>query len=576
MELRSTGGQTVVPPSVYRNGTGDELLEWESVGDPAAVDGRILSDAVGKLAACILLARSWTVTGSKHDIGLAVAGMLLRHGWDIEVALEFVRAAAHAAGHAKPWDREAAVRDTADALRRGKPATGIPTLVELIGARTVDRLTDWLGIGPEAIDAPLIQPNGVRPTDEPDERAWADILTETPLPDDLPHYAARWTEHLRPFLTMFPDGDWGLMVGFLPFWSILFPEVKLQNLNLGLWTLGLGPQGIGKNVGTDESERIVRAVAGRLKRELALYTAGSPEGMWDHLGGVGKQMLCYHDEYAGFLKLLQRDHMAHAREALCSLYDGRVVGYLRAQKTGATIVDPLVAVAATTTPASIRAHATWADMVNGYLSRFLICAPNPVANAPDYYPSDSQQRTDLIYAIADHLYTLRQVTRLEWEGTGRADPPRINEYREHLGMNTGEIIDLDSTQDDATIPPGRLVARVKKIAGALELAERSPQRSPDPAVVYVRASHIETAFDVVERGRAYAIRMQGWVGQSGDYEMSRRVLRILAISQEGVTQREIVKRTHARNQDVRIALDMLESAGQARCVKVGKAIRWYV
>lgn len=576
IELRSTGGQTVVPPSIYRNGHGDEALVWEAAGTPATVDGRVLADAVSRLAACVLLARSWPTEGSRHDAALAAAGMLLRHGWDEETAVGFVLSALRVAGDAELDDRERAIRDTADALRRGKRATGIPSLIEHIGQRQVDRLCDWLGIGPTT-EPPIIQTNGQHaPVDEPDDRAWSEIITDAPVPDDLPYFAARWLDYLRPFSPMYPDGDWPLMVGFLPFWSVLWPEIKLQNLNLAIWSLGLGVQGVGKNVGTDEAERIVRGVAGQLRRDLTVYTAGSPEGMWDRLGGVGKQMLCYHDEYGGFLKLLQRDHMSHAREALCSLYDGRVVGYLRAQKGGSTIVDPLVAVAATTNAASIRAHATWQDMTSGYLSRFLVCAPNPVSVSPDYYPSDGRPREEIIGEVERHLYKLRDVQRLEWDGTGRADPPRLNEYREFLGMNTGEIIDLDTRQDDAAVPPGRLVARAKKTAGLLELAERNPLRSKDGTIVYVRGEHLESALDIVERSRAYALRMQGWVGQSGDYELSRRVLRILAQTPEGITQREITRRTHARYQEIRVALEMLENAGQARCTKQGKALKWYV
>jgi hypothetical protein len=41
-----------------------------------------------------------------------------------------------------------------------------------------------------------------------------------------------------------------------------------------------------------------------------------------------RQMLGYIDEMSGFLKVMRREHMFGARETLCSLYDGRQVGYL--------------------------------------------------------------------------------------------------------------------------------------------------------------------------------------------------------------------------------------------------------
>ena len=55
--------------------------------------------------------------------------------------------------------------------------------------------------------------------------------------------------------------------------------------------------------------------------------------MWDALDGTGKRMFCYHDEFAGFLKLLRRDHLQWARESLCSLYDGRVFVSHRIRQT---------------------------------------------------------------------------------------------------------------------------------------------------------------------------------------------------------------------------------------------------
>jgi hypothetical protein len=140
-------------------------------------------------------------------------------------------------------------------------------------------------------------------------------------------------------------------------------------------------------------------------------------------------------------------------------------------------------------------------------------------------------------------------------------------------MNSGAVIDLDNTQEDATVPPGRLVARVKKVAGLLALAERRPERSTDPAVVFVGQQHVETALKVVERGHAYALRMQQWVGVSSEYEASKRILRHLHMS-GGATQRELCRITHLRAGDVRTALDLLESAGLAVPTKTGRTIVW--
>lgn len=579
-ELRSTGGQTIVPPSIHPDG---ETLTWESKKLPAHVNGKVLAALVDRVAAGALIARHWPVEGSRHDTALALAGTLLRNGWGIEEAVQFIGTAARVGGDTEILDRERAVRDTADNLRQDKPVTGIPTLATLLGEPVVNRLCDWLGIQKrdetagqfvtDAVDEPTV-------TADPIDLAlgtgnWKEILSNTPIiATDLPYWFERLVMHLRPFTPMFED-DWPVMLA-LPFWASLWPGVRIQNLNLAVWTLGLGIQGIGKNVATDELTQIAREIAARDRdRRITVYTAGTPEGMWEALAGDGRQMLCYHDEFGGFLKLMQRDHMQSAREALCSLYDGRIVGYLRSKKQTVEIMNPHVVVAATTTPASIRSFGSMEDLSNGYLSRFLVCAPDARSVPPDFYPENNQTRNDLIDAMSEHMYRYRTVRAIEWEESGRRDPAMLVQYREFLGMNTGEVIDLDQAMDETGVPAGRLVARAKKIASLFELAEYRPQLSDDGFTAYIRAEHLESAIAIVERGRAYADRMAQWIGRSGDWDLSNKILKYLVVNKHGLTQRELVRLTRARSSDVKTALDLVSGAGQVISKRNGKTERWF-
>lgn len=583
-ELRSTGGQTVVPPSTHPDG---EILTWESARKPARVDGRLLAGLVDRVAACALIARNWPGEGSRHDAALALAGTLLRNGWGVDEAVFFVRTAARVGGDPELDDRERAVRDTADNLRQDRPVTGIPTLKTILGEFVVNRLCDWLNLQNQsestayldydtgddaAVD--IVAPDPIDLTLGAGD--WQTILEETPIVStDLPYWFERLVAHLRPFTTMFED-DWPVMMA-LPFWAALWPSVRLQNLNLGIWALGLGVQGVGKNVATDELTWIVRQIAARERdRRITIYTAGTPEGMWEELAGDGKQMLCYHDEFGGFLKLLQRDHMQSARESLCSLYDGRMVGYLRSKKNTVEIVNPHVVVCATTTPAAIRQFGTMEDLSNGYLSRFLVCAPDARSVPPDYYPEDSEDRRQLINQVSSHLARYRSVLTVEWEESGRRDPSILLEYREHLGMNTGEVIDLDQAMDETTVPAGRLLARVKKIAALYELADATPQINQHGTTAYIRPEYVEAAIAVVERGHAYANRMANWIARSPDVDLSQRILRLLAFTPEGMTKREMCRLTRARSTDVQVALDLLAGAGQAISRRNGKTERWWM
>jgi hypothetical protein len=147
VELRGTGAQTIVPPSVHPSG---ELLSWESDGEPACVKTEALHRAVAHVAACAMVAKRWP-QGSRHDVALASAGLLCRGGMaqhDTERIMEVV---ARTAGDPEWGDRVRAVQDTAAEIAAGKPATGGPRLAQLLpdGEQVVGKLRDWLGLRSE-------------------------------------------------------------------------------------------------------------------------------------------------------------------------------------------------------------------------------------------------------------------------------------------------------------------------------------------------------------------------------------------------------------------------------------------
>src|SRR5262249_48828721 len=123
IELRSTGGQTVVPPSLH-NETGEAIC-WEANGAPAHVDLAGLQRAVRHTAAAAILAPRWP-TGARHDTALALAGTLLRGGMAQHDAERLVEVVARVALDSEWRDRVRAVRDTAAKLAKEGRATGGP------------------------------------------------------------------------------------------------------------------------------------------------------------------------------------------------------------------------------------------------------------------------------------------------------------------------------------------------------------------------------------------------------------------------------------------------------------------
>jgi hypothetical protein len=158
VELRSTGGQTVFPPSTHESG---EPVEW-AAGDgvPAAAHGSVLRDQVATLAAAALLVRHYPKEGSRHHLAMALASVLLRAGRAVEDVELMIGAVARAAGDEEPEDRLACVGSTETRLGRAGKATGVPRLKEILGPAVGDRLLTFLNVcdaGPdadaEAVDA---------------------------------------------------------------------------------------------------------------------------------------------------------------------------------------------------------------------------------------------------------------------------------------------------------------------------------------------------------------------------------------------------------------------------------------
>ena len=152
VELRSTGQQTLVPPSIHP--TGEELV-WERGGDPATVTGHDLRFAVARVAAAALLARHWPAAGNRHEGALALAGMLARAGWSEEDAVKFVSGVTEVAKDEEWKDRETAVRSTFQKFAARQKTTGIPGLIEIFGEVVVKKLCDWLNLRsqPDAVSS---------------------------------------------------------------------------------------------------------------------------------------------------------------------------------------------------------------------------------------------------------------------------------------------------------------------------------------------------------------------------------------------------------------------------------------
>ncbi|MDZ4821585.1 MAG: bifunctional DNA primase/polymerase [Planctomycetota bacterium] len=138
-EMRSQGCYAVVPPSIHPIG---EAYVWEAEGEPGAGIG--LEDAVVKIAVAATLLPVWQPS-ARHNLALAIAGILGKRGWPAIDVLDLVTKVAKVAGDAEISDRQAAVKTTFENIEKGSPVAGYTKLVDLIGKQDADAIVQWIG-----------------------------------------------------------------------------------------------------------------------------------------------------------------------------------------------------------------------------------------------------------------------------------------------------------------------------------------------------------------------------------------------------------------------------------------------
>ena len=143
VELRSTGVQTMAPPSVHPCG---EVVRWDADGDPAEIPAADLARCMGDLAALCLLVRHWPEPHGRYNAEGALIGALLRAGRTDEDVERLITAIQQVAGAARQHRPEKSVPRLAKMLAAKKPVPGLKRLKELLGADIADKVAEWMGL----------------------------------------------------------------------------------------------------------------------------------------------------------------------------------------------------------------------------------------------------------------------------------------------------------------------------------------------------------------------------------------------------------------------------------------------
>jgi hypothetical protein len=392
VELRSTGTQTVIPPSIHPSG---EAIVWDRTEEPAEVDAELLQQAVAQLAACSLLARTWPGVGSRHDAALALGGGLLRAGWDAAKVSTFIRHVTMAAGDPEVEDRVKAVESTAAALAQGHPTTGWPTLATLIELAVVDTVRTWLGIQ-----------GGDPPTGE----ASSIDLTGLPFPVDV--FAPPIATFIRSgaeTLGIPPDF---IAVPLLSLAAGVIGHLRVLELKPGwteraiLWTGVVGRPGSGKSPGLDYAQQLINDLQQRAwityqqaveaeKRALAeqkpgtltarvrndpprlesFYTSDVTIEALASLIDASPGLCLIRDELVGWVKAHDAYRQAGDRQTWLSLWAGSALKIDRKSTGTVFIPAPSVSVTGGLQPDRLHDLRDAANRDDGFVDRFLLAWP---------------------------------------------------------------------------------------------------------------------------------------------------------------------------------------------------------
>lgn len=143
IEIRSTGTQTVFPPSTHPTG---ELIQFEKDGAPSKVDKNILEQACRVITVGTILVENYPEEGVRNDFAMVLSAISLRlFDGDVKNAERFVKKVATLARDEEAKKRANVVDYTAKRMENGEETVGLPTLAGFVGQEVAKDIAKYIG-----------------------------------------------------------------------------------------------------------------------------------------------------------------------------------------------------------------------------------------------------------------------------------------------------------------------------------------------------------------------------------------------------------------------------------------------
>ena len=429
VEIRSTGCQTIVPPSVHPSG---ESLAWGGDCAPASVDLEILDRNVRSLAACSLIARHWPAVGSRHEAVLALAGGLLRSGWSVADVERFVTCAARVAGDDEVPDRGRAVRDTANGLSGEKRMTGWNRLGELLGRPVVLKLQELLTI-PRVRDASRPPTSDARPWPKPLAAEAMHGLTGEVVRAIEPFSEADRVALLIHFLSTFgaavgrgPHAWAGDARHTLRIWANLVGKTSKGRKgsawapNRRLFSLA-EPSIVGDRLvhGLSSGEGLIWAVRDPIEKYERCGRGADRSRQLEVVdpGISDKRLLVLEEEFASVLQVVQREGNTLSAIARCAWDHGNLQSLTKnspAKATGAHIVC-----SGHISRDELLRYLDRTEIASGFANRFIWLCTRRARELPEGGNLPEELLSDLARRISRALEHARRIDQMQRDGAAR-------------------------------------------------------------------------------------------------------------------------------------------------------------
>jgi hypothetical protein len=143
VEIRSTGSQSVLPPSMHPD---RERYHIDRDAPFTALSKAELERYVSRVAAAAVLIRHFPGEGGRHDYIHSVTGSLMWSGWNEEDTTTFMHALLRCiyVHDNEPKDRQLTVKNTIEHFKKGDRIAGWRILGQFLPSDVVKTLREWL------------------------------------------------------------------------------------------------------------------------------------------------------------------------------------------------------------------------------------------------------------------------------------------------------------------------------------------------------------------------------------------------------------------------------------------------